>query len=61
LLEPNKKLCDNYNRLLDKELINQAYSNKEMMFDMIDKIDLFVRREEGKVYIEYIINEVNKK
>lgn len=32
-----------------------------MMFDMIDKIDLFVRREEGKVYIEYIINEVNKK
>lgn len=61
MLEPNKKLCDNYNRLLDKELINQAYSNKEMMFGMIDKIDLFVRREEGKVYIEYIINEVNKK
>lgn len=61
LLEPNKNLCNNYDRLLDKESINQAYSNKQMMFDMIDKINLFVRREEGKVYIEYIINEVGKK
>ena len=61
LLEPNKNLCNSYDRLLDKELINQAYSNKQMMFDMIDKIDVFVRREEGKVYIEYIINEVGKK
>ncbi len=60
LLEPNKKLCNNYDGLLDKESISQAYSNKQMMFDMIDKIDLFVRREEGKVYIEYILNEVGK-
>ena len=61
MLEPNKKLCNNYDGLLDKESISQAYSNKQMMFDMIDKIDLFVRREGGKVYIEYIINEVSKK
>ena len=61
MLEPNKNLCNSYDGLLDKELINQAYNNKQMMFDMIDKIDLFVRREGGKVYIEYIINEVSKK
>jgi hypothetical protein len=61
LIEQNNELCNNYNGLLDKKTINQAYSNKQMIFGMIDNIDLFVRKEDGKIYIEYIINEVENK
>jgi transcriptional regulator with PAS, ATPase and Fis domain len=61
LIEQNNELCNNYNGLLDQKTINQAYSNKQMIFGMIDNIDLFVKKEDGKIYIEYIINEVENK
>jgi transcriptional regulator with PAS, ATPase and Fis domain len=61
LIEKNNNLCDSYNGILDQKTINQAYSNKQMIFGMIDNINLFVRKEDGKIYIEYIINEVENK
>ena len=61
LIKKNNNLCDSYNGILDQKTINQAYSNKQMIFGMIDNINLFVRKEDGKIYIEYIINEVENK
>lgn len=61
LIEQNNNLCDSYNGMLDQLTIDKAYNNKQMIFGMIENIDLFVRREDGKIYIEYIINEVENK
>lgn len=61
LINQNNNLCDSYNGLLDQKTKDKAYSNKLMIFEMMDTINLFVRREDGKIYIEYIINEVENK
>jgi hypothetical protein len=59
LIEPNNRLCNTHNGIIENDIMNKAQSNKRVMFSIIDNIDLFVRKLEGKSYIEYIINGIN--
>lgn len=61
LIEPNEKLCNTYSEIIEKNIMNKAHDNKVVMFSIIDNINLFVRKQEGKLYIEYIINKINNK
>jgi len=58
LIEPNNKLCRTHEGLLEKEKMDKAVYNKGIIFNIIEDIDLFVRKQDGKAYIEYIINGI---
>jgi hypothetical protein len=58
LIEPNNKLCRTHEGLLEKEIMDKAVYNKDIIFSIIEDINLFVRKQNGKAYIEYIINGI---
>jgi hypothetical protein len=61
LIEPNNKLCRTHGGLLEKEIMNKAMYNKDIIFSIIEDIDLFIRKQDGKAYIEYIINGIEER